>query len=156
MRAGMSHTYKLVRAHAHAHTQVDAVAAFSSASNIPAFFVSFVVTPFASNASELVSSLGFAKAKKIKNISLTFCQVYGAVAMNNTMCLGLFLLVVYARGLAWDFSAEVVTTMSSILALGLIAISGETFTLFWGLVSLVLYPLALGLVAYLDYGLGWH
>jgi hypothetical protein len=34
-------------------------------------------------------------------------QVYGAVAMNNTMCLGLFLMVVYARKLSWDFSAEV-------------------------------------------------
>jgi Ca2+/Na+ antiporter len=47
-----------------------------SASGIPAFFVSFIITPFASNASELVSSLRFAKGKKIKNISLTYCQVY--------------------------------------------------------------------------------
>jgi Ca2+/Na+ antiporter len=54
---------------------VDAVAAFSKASAIPAFFVSFVITPFASNASELVSSLNFAKGKRIKNISLTYCQV---------------------------------------------------------------------------------
>jgi hypothetical protein len=28
--------------------------------------------------------------------------------MNNTMCLGLFLMVVYARGLAWEFSAVLV------------------------------------------------
>jgi hypothetical protein len=29
--------------------------------------------------------------------------VYGAVTMNNTMCLGLFLLVVYIRDLKWVF-----------------------------------------------------
>jgi hypothetical protein len=38
------------------------------------------VTPFASNASELVSSLKFASGKRRKNISLTFSQVYGAVS----------------------------------------------------------------------------
>jgi hypothetical protein len=27
--------------------------------------------------------------------------------MNNTMCLGLFLLVIWYRGLDWDFSSEV-------------------------------------------------
>lgn len=45
------------------------------ASGIPAFYVAFCVTPFASNASELVSSLIFASRKQKKNISLTFSQV---------------------------------------------------------------------------------
>ena len=71
------------------------------------------VTPFASNASELVSSLQFAKKKKIKNISLTYSQVYGAITMNNTMCLGLFLLVVWYRKLDWTFSSEVGDTPNS-------------------------------------------
>ena len=44
------------------------------ASGIPAFYVAFCVTPFASNASELVSSLMFARRKRRKNISLTFSQ----------------------------------------------------------------------------------
>ena len=44
-------------------------------SHIPPFFVAFCVTPLASNASELVSSLYFASRKHMKNISLTFCQV---------------------------------------------------------------------------------
>jgi len=59
-----------------ADPMVDAVSSFSKASRIPAFFVAFVITPFASNASELVSSINFAKGKRIKNISLTYCQVY--------------------------------------------------------------------------------
>ena len=41
------------------------------------FFASFILTPFASNASELVSSLHFASKKRKKNISLTYSQVGG-------------------------------------------------------------------------------
>ena len=33
------------------------------------------------------------------------------VTMNNTMCLGLFLLVVHSRGLNWDFTSEVIVTV---------------------------------------------
>eukprot|EP00283_Hemiselmis_rufescens_P009597 CAMPEP_0173433514 /NCGR_PEP_ID=MMETSP1357-20121228/10939_1 /TAXON_ID=77926 /ORGANISM="Hemiselmis rufescens, Strain PCC563" /LENGTH=163 /DNA_ID=CAMNT_0014398229 /DNA_START=6 /DNA_END=497 /DNA_ORIENTATION=+ len=135
---------------------VDAVASFSTATKIPAFYVSFLVTPFASNASELVSSLQFAKKKRVKNISLTYSQVYGAVTMNNTMCLGLFLLVVWYRNLDWTFSSEVVTTMSSIFALGAITSTRLTFPTYWAIVSLALYPLALALVYFLDYVVGWQ
>ncbi|EKX52502.1 hypothetical protein GUITHDRAFT_159252 [Guillardia theta CCMP2712] len=125
-------------------------------SHIPAFFVSFLVTPFASNASELVSSLQFAKKKKKKNISLTYSQVYGAVTMNNTMCLGLFLLVVWYRNLDWNFSSEVVTTMSMIFALGVVACTRVTFPLYMAFFSLSLYPIALALVYFLDYVVGWQ
>lgn len=43
----------------------------------PAFYLSFVITPFCSNASELVSSLMFAAKKKKVNTSLTYSQVSG-------------------------------------------------------------------------------
>jgi len=38
-----------------------------------------VLTPLASNASELVSSLRFAARKRPRAISLTLSQIYGAV-----------------------------------------------------------------------------
>lgn len=68
-----------------ADPMVDSIGNFSAASRIPPFFVAFVVTPFASNASELVSSIIFAKRRRKRNISLTFSQVYGAITMNNTL-----------------------------------------------------------------------
>ena len=70
---------------AFADPMVDSIGNFSAASRIPPFFVAFVVTPFASNASELVSSIIFAKKRRKRNISLTFSQVYGAITMNNTL-----------------------------------------------------------------------
>lgn len=54
---------------------LDPHCAIWQASGIPPFYVAFCVTPFASNASELVTSLTFASRKHIKNISLTFSQV---------------------------------------------------------------------------------
>lgn len=131
--------------------------------------MAFVLTPLASNASELLSSLKFAARKRRRNASLTFAQVtvgsqcnsstsfmfamhctapsdmhvhsevstntllcpgllfrkeanrghdmplksacmlqvYGAVTMNNTLCLGLFTLVVSRQRLDWVYSSEV-------------------------------------------------
>ena len=40
-------------------------------------------------------------------------QVYGAVTMNNTLCLGLFLLVMHIRTLPWTYSSEVITTVGA-------------------------------------------
>ena len=77
------------------------------------------------------------------------------MTMNNTMCLGLFLLVVWHRSLDWTFSSETVTTMASIFALGGFAATRTTFPTFYAFVSLALYPAALALVCYLDYVVGW-
>ncbi|XP_022780861.1 sodium/calcium exchanger NCL1-like isoform X2 [Stylophora pistillata] len=74
---------------------------------VSSFYVSFVVTPLCSNASELVSSLIFASKKKKENVSMTFAQLYGAGTMNNTLCLGIFAALVYFRELKWYYSAEV-------------------------------------------------
>ena len=39
----------------------------------------------------------FAAGKKRKNASLTYGQTYGAATMNNTMVLGIFFTLVYAK-----------------------------------------------------------
>ena len=41
---------------------------------MPPFFVAFLLTPLASNASELLSSLKFAAGKQRRSASLTFAQ----------------------------------------------------------------------------------
>ena len=54
---------------------VNAVGNFYSATNIPPFFVSFIVLPFASS-SEAVSALIFASQKKLRIASLTVSEVF--------------------------------------------------------------------------------
>ena len=135
---------------------VGAIGRFSDAAGFNPFYVAFIATPFASNASEVVSSYLFAKKKRLRNISLTYSQIYGAVTMNNTVCLGIFLAVVYLRGLTWDFSAEVTTNVVVILAMALIGRSSTTFPSWTALPAITLYPLSIGLIAYLETSLGWH
>lgn len=54
---------------------VDAVDDFSDATSIPAFFISFIALPLATNASEAVSAIIFASRDKRKTASLTFSEV---------------------------------------------------------------------------------
>ncbi|KAH9309166.1 hypothetical protein KI387_037077 [Taxus chinensis] len=61
---------------------VDAVDNFSDATNIPSFFISFIVMPLATNSSEGVSALIFASRKKKRTASLTYSEV--RMPMENT------------------------------------------------------------------------
>lgn len=134
---------------------VDAVDNFSDATSIPSFFISFIAMPLATNSSEGVSALIFASRKKTQTASLTYSEIYGAVTMNNTLCLGIFLAIVYIRGLEWDFSAEVLVILLVVLAMGLLGSLRMTFPLWMSFVAFLMYPLTLAIVYVLDYVLGW-
>ncbi|KAH7442439.1 hypothetical protein KP509_03G088500 [Ceratopteris richardii] len=74
--------------------------------------------------------------------------------MNNTMGLGIFLAVVYFRGLVWDFSSEVVIVCLVVIVMGLLASFRRIFPTWMAGIALILYPISLGLVAILDYVVG--
>lgn len=105
----------------------------------------------------------YKKKQKVGIVSLSVftclpvaVQIYGAVTMNNTMCLGIFLVIVYFRGLMWDFSAEVSVILFATLVMGGIAAVRTTFPLWMAFIGLALYPASIGFVAFLDYVCGWH
>jgi len=125
---------------------VDAINAFGNASGIPNFVIGFVVCPFASNASELFSSVQIASRRKAKNASVTFSQIYAACTMNNTLCLGVLLTAVHVRGLAWNFQAEVITIVTVTWVLGASTLNFTTTPLWFAVVALLCYPAALILV----------
>ncbi|KAG6517118.1 hypothetical protein ZIOFF_020498 [Zingiber officinale] len=134
---------------------VDAVDNFSLATSIPSFFISFIAMPLATNSSEAVSSIIFARRKKQRTSSLTFSEIYGGVTMNNTLCLAVFLALVYFRGLTWDFSAEVLIILIVCVVMGHFASFRTTFALWTCFVAFLLYPFSLGLVYLLDFVFGW-
>jgi hypothetical protein len=45
----------------------------------------------------------------------------GAAIMNNTFCLGIFLALVYFRGLRWSFSAETISIIFVQACMGFLA-----------------------------------
>ncbi|KAL5989554.1 tRNA (cytosine-5-)-methyltransferase ncl1 [Asimina triloba] len=134
---------------------VDAVDNFSSATGIPSFFISFIALPLATNSSEAVTAIIFASRKKQRTISLTFSEIYGAVTMNNVLCLAVFLSIVYIRHLTWDFSAEVLVILIVCFVMGLFASFRTKFPLWTCSLAYLLYPLSLVLVYVLDYCFGW-
>ncbi|KAH9622427.1 hypothetical protein KSS87_001727 [Heliosperma pusillum] len=146
---------------------VDAVDNFSTATKIPSFFISFIFLPLATNSSEAVSAIIFASRKKRKSASLTFSEVgvflaftispmiYGAVTMNNVLCLSVFLALVYVRGLSWDFSSEVLVIFLVCIIMGALGSFRTSFPLWMASVAFFLYPFSLVLVYVLDYIFGW-
>uniref|UniRef100_A0A0D9VE91 EF-hand domain-containing protein n=1 Tax=Leersia perrieri TaxID=77586 RepID=A0A0D9VE91_9ORYZ len=134
---------------------VDAVHNFSNATHIPSFFISFIAMPLATNSSEAVSAIIFASRKKQRTLSLTFSEVYGGVTMNNTLCLAVFLSLVYLRGLTWDFSSEVLIILLVCIIMGLFTSFRTNFPLWTCFVAFLFYPLSLIMVYILDYKFGW-
>jgi hypothetical protein len=68
---------------------VDVISSLGFLWNIPVFYISFVLTPFCSNASELVASIAFASRKKIANTSMTYSQVHSVLSClccSNPFC----------------------------------------------------------------------
>ncbi|KAL9248579.1 Sodium/calcium exchanger NCL-like protein [Drosera capensis] len=134
---------------------VDAVDNFSDATGIPSFFISFIFLPLATNSSEAVSAIIFASRKRKRTASLTFSELYGAVTMNNLLCLAVFLALVYVRDLTWDFSAEVLIILLVCVVMGVLGSFRTGFPLWTAIIAFALYPFSLLLVYILDYICGW-
>ncbi|CEP00402.1 EF-hand domain-containing protein [Plasmodiophora brassicae] len=128
---------------------VGVLAEFANRTGIPAFYVSFIVAPLASNFSEIMASFVFAQKKTKKTIDIAFSTLLGAACMNNTLCLGVFLGLVYFRNLFWEFSAETLSVILVELVVGL-TVFQKTIRLWQGFFIIALLPLALVFVAVLE------
>lgn len=74
---------------------VDVLSEIGKRTQVPAFYVAFVLAPMASNASELVAAYNYAQKKTRATISISLATLLGAAIMNNTFVLGkrVFVLV---------------------------------------------------------------
>jgi len=117
---------------------------------ISPFYVSFVLAPLASNSSEVLASMFYAKKKTRKTMTVSLSALEGAACMNNTFCLSIFMGLVYFRGLAWQYTAE---TASIVIVQFIIAylVQKEVMTTKVALYILGLFPLSLVFVAVLEF-----
>eukprot|EP00397_Hematodinium_sp_SG-2012_P009367 GEMP01009450.1.p1 GENE.GEMP01009450.1~~GEMP01009450.1.p1 ORF type:complete len:554 (+),score=124.61 GEMP01009450.1:133-1794(+) len=117
---------------------------------ISPFYVSFVLAPVASNASELVAAYNYGRKRTQNMMTISLSTLLGAACMNNTFCLAIFYGIIYAKELVWSFSAE---TMSIILVevwVGYFAISSNVQTMQKAGLVILAYPLSLILVYVLE------
>jgi len=118
--------------------------------NINPFYIAFVLAPVASNASELIASIAYALKKTQKTITISLAALEGAACMNNTFCLGIFLAIIFFKGLAWKFSAETISILFVELAVFGIA-QVKTHRLYHAIIIFSLYPISILLVWLLEH-----
>lgn len=127
-------------------SMVDAINSFGKATGIPNFTMGFIVCPYISNASELLSSMQLAGRKKKKNASVAFAQIYAGVIMNNCLCNAVFFLLIFARGLTWNYGVEVFSILAITWTVSILTCDKHTIKLWIALAAMILYPLALIIV----------
>lgn len=113
------------------------------------FYISFVVTPFASNAAEVIAALMFAQSKTNVSMALTLSSLYGAVTMNNTLCVAIFLAILLIRDLPWTYTAEVMTIITVELIVAFM-VRKETIKQWQAVAIGLLFPLAIVMVYVLE------
>lgn len=118
--------------------------------NISGFYVSFVLAPFASNASELLAAKTYAMKKTQKSITTSFSTLIGAACMNNTFCLAIFYALIWQKHLAWQFTAEMVAIVVTQWLIGGVAILKTTHSTCIGFFIIACYPLCLFIVWFLE------
>jgi len=132
-----------------ADPMVDVMQEIAYRINISPFYVSFVLAPLASNASEVIASQYYAAKKTTKTITVSLSALQGAACMNNTFCLSIFMGLIYFRGLAWQYTAETISIV--LVQIYIYAMTrGDVMTVGAGLMTLTIFPFSIAFVAVLE------
>jgi len=129
---------------------VDCLNEWGNRLGVSAFYVSFIVAPFASNASELLAAYTYAVKRSERSITTALSTLIGAACMNNTFVLAIFLALVYVQKLAWQFTAETIATVVIQWVIGLAAWKCKTHSTGMSIIILSCYPGCLFLVYFLE------
>jgi Ca2+/Na+ antiporter len=128
---------------------VDVFAEIGVRTGISPFYVSFILAPLASNASEVLSTMYYAGKKTRKTITVSLTALEGAACMNNTFCLSIFMALIFFRGIAWQYTAETIAILLVQLFIAIL-VQQQTLSLRIALVVLAIFPLSILLVAGLE------
>lgn len=128
---------------------VNVMSDFGERIGISAFYISFVLAPLASNASELLAAYSYALKKTRKTVTISFSTLLGAAILNNTFVLSIFMLLITIKGLAWQFTAETISIIFVEIAVYFFS-QKKIITLRDGFYVLAIYPASLMLVAFLE------
>ncbi|CAM9345556.1 unnamed protein product [Choristocarpus tenellus] len=132
---------------------VDVLSELGTRIDVSSFYISFILAPVASNASELIAAYNFALKKTSKTITISLSALQGAACMNNTFSLGVFMFLIFFRGLAWQYSAETTSILIVEAIMALISLR-STHRIIDAIIVLSLYPISLLVVVILE-SLGW-
>ena len=128
----------------------DCLAELGERVHVPGFYVAFLLAPLAANASELMAAVNYATKKTPSSITISITSLEGSGTMNNTFCLLIFLVLIFAKDLLWQFSAETISILVVELVVSLMALK-KVHRGIDAIIVLSLYPLAMGhSIAHMD------
>jgi len=133
---------------------VDVLSALSTTVGIPPFFVGFIIAPFGSNGSEVLVAYQNALKKSSKTATNGVATLIGAACMNNTLGLSALFGLCYFRGIAWKFSAEVISLVGAQMFIGYLAWRHSTHTRKTAMLIAAVYPLTIALTWFMENVLG--
>ena len=86
----------------------------------------------------------------LQTSTISLASLVGAASMNNTFCLAIFLILVFVKRLAWEFTAE---TLSLVAVQWIVALFAQRteYRLYHALLLASLYPLTIVSVVVLEY-----
>merc|ERR1719399_2417374 len=113
--------------------------------NISPFYISFVLAPLASNASELVAAYNYGCKKTQAMMTISLSTLLGAGCMNNTFCLAIFFMLIWKQRLTWNYTAEVTSIIFIQLVVGLFAMK-KVQMVTDAVVVLLMYPTSIIIV----------
>merc|ERR1712064_265530 len=129
---------------------VDLLARMGTLVNVSNFYVSFLLAPMASNASELVAASNYAAKKTMKSMTTSLSTLEGAAVMNNTFTTGVFFALIYLRGIAWEFQAETIVLVLIQVAIAIMMLNTRMQLLYHACLVFSFYPLALAVTWVLE------
>jgi Ca2+/Na+ antiporter len=122
--------------------------------DVSSFFVTFLLAPLASNATELIAAYNYAKKKTTKSITISLSTLLGAACLNNTFSLGIFLFIIWWKSIVLDYFAEFSAIVFVQCVLWYMCQTRKVYSLLDGYFVLALFPLSLGVVSLLQ-AYGW-
>jgi Ca2+/Na+ antiporter len=128
---------------------VDVMQEIAVKMHLSPFYVSFILAPLASNASEVIASQYYAAKKTRKTITVSLSALEGAASMNNTFCLSIFMGLIFFRGLAWQYTAETIAIVAVELFMMCMA-QKKVLTTKHAAIIMAVFPLSIALVATLE------
>jgi hypothetical protein len=128
---------------------VDVMQEIAVQMHLSPFYVSFILAPLASNASEVIASQYYAAKKTRKTITVSLSALEGAASMNNTFCLSIFMGLIFFRGLAWQYTAETITIVAVELFMMCMA-QKKVLTTKHAAIIMAVFPLSIAMVATME------
>mmetsp|Transcript_24272 Transcript_24272/g.53410 ORF Transcript_24272/g.53410 Transcript_24272/m.53410 type:complete len:402 (-) Transcript_24272:28-1233(-) len=121
---------------------------------ISPFYVSFIVAPFTSNATELYTTYIFASKRTSKAVEASLSTLLGSSVLDSTFVFPLFLMVIYLRGLPWTFTAETISIIFVIWVITGLTLWKQVHLCTDAVLILLLHPVALFIVWFLTHKVG--